>query len=241
MKFADKTWSIMKIIENIHIKIEETEVLRYFGYPHKKEDKVSEIILEITKKAIVLGYCLFESKGIYSKVMIKNINSEGRINFKNGLHLEINNSMLNLLKGTSCLVFGISTIGNSLEDKVAELFAENEYPQAIALDAVGIVATKFASNYIQGLVYQEAKEQKIYTTKYFSPGSGNWNINQQENIFQIIQADKIGIQLNDSYMMIPKKSLSWVIGIEKKTTIKHRGNNSCDSCLAKNCQFRRSI
>jgi len=231
----------MKIIKNIKLRIDEEEVLRYQGYHRNKAGKTGEIILEITRKEIEQGYCLFEPKGIYSKVMIRNISSEGRINLENGLHLEINNSMLNLLRGTSYLAFGLSTIGNHLEEKVAELFAKNEYPKAIALDTVGTVASKFLSNYIQSLICQEAKEQNFQTTKYFSPGSGDWNISQQKNIFQIIPADKIGVKLTKSYMMVPKKSLSWVIGIGKEIIIPSKGDDSCRTCLAENCQFRKTF
>jgi len=231
----------MKIIKNIKLKIDEEEVLRYQGYHRNKAGETSEIILQITREEIEQGYCLFEPKGIYSKVMIKNISSEGRINLENGLCLEINNSMLNLLKGTSYLAFGLSTIGNQLEEKVVELFAKNEYPKAMALDAVGTVASKFLSNYIQSVICQEAKEQNFQTTKYFSPGSGDWNISQQKNIFQIIPAGKIGVKLTESYMMIPKKSLSWVIGMGKEIIIPSKGDNSCKTCLAENCQFRKTF
>jgi len=112
---------------------------------------------------------------------------------------------------------------------------------AIALDAVGTVAGRFLSNYIQSLVCQEAKEQNFQTTKYFSPGSGNWDISQQKNIFQIIPADKIGVKLTESYMMVPKKSLSWVIGIGKEIIIPSKGNDSCKTCLAENCPFRKTF
>ena len=231
----------MKIIKNIKLKIDEEEVLRYQGYHRNKAGETSEIILQITREEIEQGYCLFEPKGIYSKVVIKNISSEGRINLENGLCLEINNSMLNLLKGTSYLAFGLSTIGNNLEEKVAELFAKNEYPKAMALDAVGTVASKFLSNYVKSLICQEAKEQNFQTTKYFNPGSCDWNINQQKIIFQIIPADKIGVKLTESYMMIPKKSLSWVIGIGKEIIIPSKGDDSCKNCLAENCQFRKTF
>ncbi len=232
----------MKIIKNIKLKIDEKEVLRYQGYHHYKAKKTNEIIMQITREEIKQGYKLSKPQSIYSKLTIRNISSEGRINLENGLHLEINNSMLNLLRGTSYLAFGLSTIGNNLEEKVAELFAKNEYPKAIALDAVGTVASKFLSNYIQSLIYQKAKEQNFQTTKYFNPGSGDWNINQQKNIFRIIPADKIGVKLTESYMMVPKKSLSWVIGIGKEIIIPSKGEgHSCKTCQAENCQFRKTL
>jgi len=231
----------MKIIKNIKLKIDEEEVLRYQGYHRNKAGKTGEIILETTRKEIEQGYCLFEPKGIYSKVMIRNISSEGRINLENGLHLEINNSMLNLLRGTSYLAFGLSTIGNHLEEKVAELFAKNEYPKAIALDAVGTVASRFLSQHIRSVVCQEAKEQNLQTTKYFSPGSIDWDISQQKNIFQIIPADKIGVKLTESYMMVPKKSLSWAMGAGENIITPSKKDDSCQICQAINCQYRKNF
>lgn len=231
----------MKIIKDIKLKINEEEVLRYQGYHPNKAGETNEIILQITREEIEQSYCFFEPKGIYSKVMIKNISSEGRINLENGLYLETNNSMINLLRGTSYLAFGLSTVGNHLEEKVAELFAKNEYPKAMALDAVGTVSVRSLSDYMRSLVCQEAKEQNFQTTKYFSPGSGDWDIHQQKNIFQIIPADKIGVKLTESYMMVPKKSLSWIIGIGKNITIPSKNDHSCQICQATNCQFRKTF
>jgi len=93
------------------------------------------------------------------------------------------------------LVLGVITIGSSLEKKVSEFFTQGEYSRAIALDAVETVAVESLSRYIKNLICQEAKEQYFKTTRYFNPGYGNWDINQQKIIFQIIPANKIGVSL----------------------------------------------
>ncbi|GAH24444.1 unnamed protein product [marine sediment metagenome] len=231
----------MKIIKNIKLKIDEEEVLRYQGYHRNKAGKTDEMILETTRKEIEQGYCLFEPKGIYSKLMIRNISSEGRINLENGLYLETNNSMINLLRGTSYLAFGLSTVGNSLEDKISEFFTNKEYSRGLALDAVGTVAVRYLSRHVRSIICKEAKEQNLQTTKHFTPGTAEWDISQQKNIFEIIPADKIGVRLTESYMMIPKKSLSWVIGIGKEIIITSKENDSCKTCLAENCPFRKTF
>jgi len=147
---------------------------------------------------------------------------------------------MNLLKGVSYLVLGVATIGGSLENKVSELFSQGEYPRAIALDAVGTVSVRSLSHYMRSLVCQEVKEQNLQTTKYFSPGSADWDISQQKNIFQIIPVDKIGVKLTESYMMIPQKSLSWIIGIGKDISITAKDDHSCQICQATNCQFKKT-
>jgi len=232
----------MKIIRNIKLKIEEEEVLRYQGCHNNKLKKVNKTIMKITREEIERGYNLFEPKGIYSPIKIKQISfSGGRVDLKNGFSLYFSNSIINLLKGANYLVLGVATIGSSLENKVSEFFTQGEYPRAIALDAVGTVAVESLSRYIKNLICQEAKEQYFKTTRYFSPGYGDWDISQQKDIFKIIPTNKIGVSLTESCMILPRKSLSWVIGIGKNITIPSKDNNSCQICQAKNCQYRKTF
>ncbi|MEA2087595.1 MAG: vitamin B12 dependent-methionine synthase activation domain-containing protein [Candidatus Caldatribacteriota bacterium] len=232
----------MKIIKNIKLKINEEEVLRYQGYSKNKVENPSEVILQITREEIARGHNLFEPQGIYSSTKIKQISfSDGRVDLENGFSLNFSNSIINLLKGTSCLVLGVVTIGSSLENKVSKFFTQGEYPRAIALDAVGTVAVESLSRGIRNLVCQEAKEQYFKITRYFSPGYGDWDINQQKDIFKIIPTNKIGVSLTESCMILPRKSLSWIIGIGKGVVISSKERDACKICKAKNCQYRKTF
>ena len=232
----------MKIIRNIKLKIDEEEVLRYQGCHNNKLKKVNKTIMKITREEIERGYNLFEPKGIYSPIKIKQISfSGGRVDLKNGFSLYFSNSIINLLKGTNYLVLGVATIGSSLENRVSKFFTQGEYPRAIALDAVGTVAVESLGKYIKNLICQEAKEQHFKNTRCFSPGYGDWDINQQKIIFQVIPADKIGVKLTESCMMAPKKSLSWAMGAGENIITPSKKDDSCQICQAKNCQYRKKI
>jgi len=232
----------MKIIKDIKLKINEEEVLRYQGYSKNKIKKPSEVILQITREEIVRGYSLFKPKGIYSTIKIKQISfSDGRVDLKNGLSLNFNRTVITLLKGANYLALGVVTTGNSLEDKISEFFTNKEYSRGLALDAVGTVAVRFLSQYIRSVVCQEAKEQDFQTTKYFTPGTNEWGLNQQKNIFEIISADKIGVKLTESYMMVPKKSLSWAMGAGENIITPSKNDDSCQICQAINCQYRKKF
>ena len=232
----------MKITKNIKLKIDEEEVLRYQGCHNDKLKKVNNAIMKITREGIERGHHLFEPKGISSPVKIKQISfSNGKVDLKNGFSLNFSPSIMNLLKGVSYLVLGVATIGSSLENKVFELFSQGEYPQAIALDAVGTVAVEALSKYVRNLICQEVKDRNLQITRHFSPGYNNWDISQQKNIFQIIPVDKIGVKLTESYMMVPQKSLSWIIGIGKNITIPSKNDHSCQICQATNCQYRKTF
>ena len=232
----------MKIIKDIKLKIDEEEVLRYQGYHSNKVEETSDIILQITRREIEQSYCLFELQGIYSSIKIKEISfSGGRVDLENGFVINFNNSVISLLKGTNYLGLGVVTIGGSLENKVSELFSLGEYPRAVALDAVGTVAVEALSRYVRNLICQEAKDRNLQITRYFSPGYNDWDISQQKDIFKVIPTNKIGVSLTESCMILPRKSLSWIIGMGKRVIISSKERDACKICKAKNCQFRKTF
>jgi len=228
----------MKIIKDIKLNIDKEEVLRYQGYSKKRVKKPNQNILRITEEEINRGYNLFKSQGIYSLIKIICFTSRGRINLENEFAFRFSKSIINQLKGASHLLVGVVTIGDFLEKKVYELFSQGEYPRALALDAVGTVAVEDFSRRVRKLTRQEVKEQGFKTSRHFSPGYGGWEVSQQDIIFKNISADNIGVRLTKGYMMLPQKSLSWIIGVGKEMIISSEEDNNCGNCQYKCCNYK---
>ena len=227
----------MRIIKNIKLDIDKDAVWRYQDYSRKKVKNPNQNILQITEEEINRGYNLFKPQGIYR--LIKIIDSTSReINLENGLTFEFPESIINQLKGANHLIIGVVTIGDFLEKRVSELFSQGEYLRALALDAVGSVAVEDFSQKVRNLARQEVIEQDFQTSRHFSPGYSGWDVSQQEVIFKIIPADKIGVKLTKGYMMLPQKSLSWVIGVGKKVSKSFSEDNYCKNCQFKPCKYR---
>jgi hypothetical protein len=232
----------MKIIKNIKLEIDEKEVLRYQGYSKNKVVKPNELILKIIQEEITRSYDLFNPQGIYSWVEIKSVSiSERKVDLENNFSLTFSNSIINLLKESDYLVLGVVTIGSSLENTVSELFSQGEYPRALALDAIGTVAVEALSKHLRNLVCREAKDINFRTTRHFSPGYGDWDINQQKEIFKIIPTHQIKVSLTKSGMMIPRKSLSWAIGLGEKISPSSKEDNLCKICSYLKCQYRKIL
>ena len=226
----------MKIIKDIKLNIDEEEVLRYQGYSKRRVKTPNQNILQIIEEEINRGYSLFKPQGIYH--LIKIIDSTSReINLENGLTFEFPESIINQLKGANRLIIGVVSIGDFLEKRVSELFSQGEYLRALALDAVGSVAVEDFSQKVRNLARQEVIEQDFQTSRHFSPGYSGWDVSQQEVIFKIIPADKIGVKLTKGYMMLPQKSLSWVIGVGKKVSKSFSEDNYCKNCQFKPCKY----
>ncbi len=228
----------MKIIKNIKFNIDRKEVLRYQGYSKKKVKKPNQNILRITEEEINRGCSLFKPQGIYSFIKIICFTSKERINLENKLAFRFSKSIIDQLKGASHLLLGVVTIGDLLEKKVSELLSQGEYAQALALDAVGTVAVEDFSREVRKLARQEVKEQGFKTSRHFSPGYGGWEVSQQEIIFKSIPTDNIGVRLTKGCMMLPQKSLSWVIGVGKEIIIYSEEDNNCGNCQSKYCNFK---
>jgi len=227
-----------KIIKDTKLNIAREEALRYQGYSKKKVKKPNQNILQITEEEINRGYNLFKPQGIYSLIKITCFTSKGRINLENELVFRFSKSIINQLKGASRLLVGVVTIGDFLEKKVSELFSQGEYPRALALDAVGTVAVEDFSREVRKLACQEVKEQGFKTSRHFSPGYGGWEVSQQEIIFKSILTDNIGVRLTKGYMMLPQKSLSWIIGVGEEMIISSEEDNNCGNCQYKCCNYK---
>ncbi|MBA7498021.1 hypothetical protein ES704_00755 [subsurface metagenome] len=228
----------MKIIKGIKFNIDREEVLRYQGYSKKKVKKPNQNILRITEEEINRGYGLFNPQGIYRLIKINSFLSDKEIELEGGHILRFAKSIIKQLNGASHLLVGVVTIGDFLEKKVSELFSQGEYPRALALDAVGTVAVEDFSREVRKFARQEVTEQGLKTSRHFSPGYGGWDVSQQKIIFKNIPAENIGVRLTKGCMMVPQKSLSWVIGAGKEMIISSEEGNNCENCHSKCCNYK---
>jgi len=132
------------------------------------------------------------------------------------------------------------TIGEHLEEMAHRLAEDGLIVQATVLDAIGSVAAEGVADYVQGKIKETANNQGLVISQRFSPGYCDWDISQQRTVFWAVSGDSMGIHLTDGYLMIPRKSISGVIGIGPRY-----GNvenyNPCRTCDKHDCQGRRGM
>ena len=62
----------------------------------------------------------------------------------------------------------------------------------------------------------EIKKQGYARTMRYSPGYGDWPLAKQSQLLKLVGSDRIGVTLTESSIMIPRKSVSAVIGWERQ-------------------------
>lgn len=140
-----------------------------------------------------------------------------------------------LEKANKVAVF-ILTIGNYLEDVAAQLAQDGLVLQSAVLDAIGSDAVEKLADSVESQISEVAHNQGFVISRRFSPGYCDWNVNQQNMVFQAMKGDFAGVRLTDSCLMIPRKSISGIIGIGPSEMAQY---NPCITCDRYDCVGRR--
>ena len=210
---------MFRTVRNFKIIFDQKEILRLLGHTSKSKslkDGTRKLVSEIIK----LSAALVRPEGIYT------------IKEAKGLPIEC------LFESAEKVAFCICTTGNSLEKEVGTLSRKGELIRAVILDAVGSVAAESAAEHLNQVIADEAKKKKLYCSTRFSPGYGGWKLEAQRFIFDLLPAEKIGVRLNRSFMMIPRKSVSFAINLSRNP-FKDKGSTPCEICGLKKCRFKK--
>lgn len=78
----------------------------------------------------------------------------------------------------------------------------------------------------------------------FSPGYGDWPLEQQPELIRVTKCESIGITLSESKMLVPRKSVTAIIGLYKEVKgaeeTKHAANG-CAACDKTDCPSRKAV
>lgn len=134
------------------------------------------------------------------------------------------------------------TIGPTLEQEVNKRFAAGQYASGHVLDAAGTTAVEQAADEACKHISAEASRLGLTCTSRFSPGYGDWDIKDQPWVLELTGGKEIGVIVNDSCILSPRKSITAIIGLIPPT-ISTEGSTcksgGCGSCTLTNCLARK--
>ncbi len=143
-----------------------------------------------------------------------------------------------LLEQSHRIAVLLMTIGNLLEETVCQLAEDGLVLQASVLDAIGSDAVEKVADYVEGVIGESAYADGFVISRRFSPGYCDWDITQQRAIFRAVNGSKVGVDLTDRCLMIPRKSISGIVGIGlPESDIENY--NPCKTCDKYDCRGRR--
>lgn len=114
------------------------------------------------------------------------------------------------LMGSVLKYVGAATLGPKLESKVKDLFDEGRPAEAYILDTAGSIAITKAGDILWDEFRQEAAAQGFKKGLRRTPGCRGVDLETQKWIFERLADPELGITLTQSFMMVPRKSLSFL-------------------------------
>lgn len=224
----------MPVLEDWKLTIEIDQVLRSQGADPDQILARSPQIVESAQWALRVGMELIQPKVLYETREIDELRHE-RLILKNGSQFS-GRLVAQHLGPASSVIVVLATIGEALERRAAEISSE-DLILGLALDGLGTAAVESLANECCKLFEEQATKNEQSTTIPLSPGMLGWpvEIGQQE-IFAQIDPRAIDVSLTGSMMMIPKKSLTFVLGMGKSIMVQ---GTSCDYCsLRETCRYQ---
>ncbi len=214
------------------IDIDRQQVLHNIGYG--ADYKLPTRIISLIDEYVDNAYYLIEPS--YSCVIrdIKLI--QGSSVFIDGSIAFESQVIARLLEQCHKAVVFLVTIGKYLEETAHRLAEDGLILQAIVLDAIGSVAAESVANFVQGTIGEIVNNQGLVISPRFSPGYCDWDIGQQKTVFWAVNGDSMGIHLTDGCLMIPRKSISGIIGIGPGNVENY---DPCQTCDKVDCPGRR--
>lgn len=140
------------------------------------------------------------------------------------------------LAGAEEVLAVICTVGGAV-DEYAEEVVSQDIVLALAVEGVGAAAVEALANAVCREVEQEAESRGLRSTIPLSPGMIGWGVEEgQQMIFSLLQPSHIGVELTPHHLMIPRKSLSMLIGLGQSLDTERR---ICDYCaMRETCRYQ---
>jgi hypothetical protein len=205
----------------------------------KKERAFSRSLRGKVHQGMLTLYRLMKPRLLFAKERIKKAGG-GRVCLYDGMTLKSPKLSRSLCDSEELICF-VTTIGAEIDFEINKMMRQGRLSEAFIMDALGSVAVEsLAEQFHRRMERRYSKDEKAVTLR-FSPGYCDWPIEEQRKLFQLFDSKTAGIELKDSCLMIPRKSISAVFGVYPvngdTAPIPY---NPCIECSRIDCPSRRA-
>jgi hypothetical protein len=139
------------------------------------------------------------------------------------------------LLGADTAALFVASAGPGIDAWATKATRGGDLLGAYGIDTIGTVIAEAAADFVGSKVAAWAADSGSKTTNRYSPGYCGWQVTEQRELFALLPPGFCGVNLTDSCMMIPRKSVSGVIGIGPGVVRKPYG---CAVCTDAHCPRR---
>ena len=200
------------------------------------EGSTKEALLDQLKKAIDIARSKVLPKTSIARIKILNFKPDS-LELDGGVILATK-EFSSYIKGATHIYAFVVTIGRALEEAASSYMGSGDHLFGYLLDRLGSFAVESLAKNTEYDLRRALEPEELSVSMRFSPGYCDWRIEEQFKLATIIDFTKAGVVLTKNCMMIPKKSISAVVGVGPKELFSKR-ISPCEVCNMKVCDYRR--
>jgi hypothetical protein len=226
----------LPVIRDIPLSLKPGEVLRRQGFRgHSKvRPEIKSLILELL--ATVKSTHLLEPAAAYEYYKVTGMSpSQVSLECGKAIHGPLIHTVFPKAKKLAVVV---CTIGPKLEKQVTDYSKSGETLRSALLDGIGSATVDMLIPEACRRIASEVSSHGHQASSPVSPGWPGFPLTEQWNLFELVNTQEIGVSLTASGIMVPRKSVSMVIGIGPRMAT-WTGAEVCARCsLRKTCPYR---
>jgi hypothetical protein len=224
----------MPVLTNLSIQLSVDQILHKEGVDPEIAARKNPKLISIAEHALQTGLALIKPVVAYRRLKVKSLKHE-RVLLEDGGMLVGKLVAFHLGPAQQAVVM-ICTIGRELEN-YASAVLPNDPAYGFALDALGTAAVEALTVSACHHFGELGSAEGMKTTLPISPGMDGWDTARgQAQIFALVQPIEAGVELTSSGMMVPQKSLAFVIGLGEDV---ENNGRVCDYCSMRySCRYQ---
>ncbi len=211
------------------LKVNRPEIWRYLGYRGTEPEETIKALIEESVAEL-------EKAAVFRQVSRRvSCQIDGDVVTFGGLCVTSHSLALHL-KGCEEVFFFAATLGTDV-DRLLRKYSRLQISKAMVMQASAAAMIESWCDKCQQ-EFASSLSAGLYLRPRFSPGYGDLSLAFQRPLLDALEAGKrIGIELTDSMLMMPTKSVSAIIGLtaDKESCSVHK----CERCKNVNCAFRK--
>jgi hypothetical protein len=225
---------VTKVFSPSALMIDPMEVAALLGYPTGKQvpQKVLTILTELQSRALDLFQPMYQ----YTIFPIHSIDHEKQTVTLDGIHVFHGEGVAEALRYSTQAAIFLVTLGHPIVEEIERL-NRVDVSRGFFLDVLSSVAVENLAEQVHLEIARLVLSQGWYVGHRYSPGFCDWDLTQQRVLFSFLDSPLLSVQLTDHCMMIPRKSVSAIIGTGRKR--EEMAISPCGNCKRTDCMARR--
>lgn len=196
--------------------LEEREILRAVRIPHltRIEDVPERGLREAVRKATERASTMASYSAVFRAFQAPRIADDTV--FIDGTSEFRSASLARILLGTRFVALIAVTLGETWDAALDELAEQREAAHAWFLDAIGTRLADRAARVAEDRAAADMARQGLARTRRYRPGYGDLALEAQATLCALVDAGRIGVTLNEAFALLPRKSVTGIIGFRAK-------------------------